>query len=62
MFTIKNAGKTAHDFAIAGHTSKMIAPGKSATMIVQLKAGRYPYKCTVDSHASLGMKGTLHVM
>jgi len=60
-FTIKNAGKTRHDFAIAGHTSKTIAPGKSTTMTVTLKAGKYPYRCTVDSHAKLGMKGTLHV-
>jgi uncharacterized cupredoxin-like copper-binding protein len=60
-FVIKNGGKTVHDFEIAGHVSKMIQPGKSTTMIAQLKAGRYPYKCTVDGHAGLGMKGTLHV-
>lgn len=60
-FVIKNAGKTVHDFAIAGHTSKMIQPGKSTTMSVTLKTGRWPYKCAVDSHASLGMKGTLRV-
>ena len=60
-FVIKNAGKTAHNFAIAGHTSKTIQPGKSTTMVVQLKAGRYPYKCAVDSHAKLGMKGVLRV-
>ena len=28
---------------------------------VTLKRGRYPYKCTVDSHAELGMKGVLKV-
>jgi uncharacterized cupredoxin-like copper-binding protein len=60
-FVIKNDGKTVHDFEIAGHVSKMIQPGKSTTMIAQLKAGRYPYKCTVDGHAGLGMKGTLRV-
>jgi plastocyanin len=61
-FVIKNAGKTAHNFEIAGHTSKTIQPGKSTTMSVQLKAGSYPYKCAVDSHSKLGMKGTLRVM
>jgi plastocyanin len=60
-FVIKNAGQTTHDFEIAGHVSKMIQPGKSTTMYVQLKAGRYPYKCTVDSHMKLGMKGVLRV-
>ena len=60
-FAITNAGKTAHNFEIAGHTSKTIQPGKSTTMFVQLKAGRYPYKCAVDSHAQLGMKGVLRV-
>ena len=60
-FVIKNVGKTVHDFEIAGHVSKMIQPGKSTTMSVQFKAGRYPYKCMVDSHAKLGMKGVLRV-
>jgi uncharacterized cupredoxin-like copper-binding protein len=60
-FAIKNEGKTVHDFAIAGHVSKMIQPGKTTTMYAQLKAGRYPYKCTVDSHITLGMKGVLRV-
>lgn len=60
-FTIRNAGKTVHDFEIAGHVSKMIQPGKSTTMYVQLKPGRYPYKCTVDGHSGLGMKGVLRV-
>ena len=61
MFAIKNTGATAHDFAIAGHVSKMIQPGKTVTLTVTLKKGRIPYKCTVDSHAQLGMKGVLKV-
>jgi uncharacterized cupredoxin-like copper-binding protein len=60
-FVIKNAGAAAHDFAIAGHTSKSIGPGKTTRLTVTLKRGRYPYKCTVDSHAELGMKGVLRV-
>jgi uncharacterized cupredoxin-like copper-binding protein len=60
-FVVKNDGGSAHDFAIAGHTSKEIEPGQSTTLVVTLKKGRYPYTCTVDSHAELGMKGVLHV-
>jgi len=60
-FAISNAGHTSHDFAIAGHHSKTISPGQTARLTVTLKAGRYPYKCTIDSHAQLGMKGILHV-
>jgi uncharacterized cupredoxin-like copper-binding protein len=60
-FVIRNAGRTPHDFAIAGHTSKVIGPGKTTRLTVTLKRGRYPYRCTVDSHARLGMKGVLRV-
>jgi plastocyanin len=60
-FDIVNSGHAMHDFEIAGHRSRVIGPGKRTTLSVTLKAGRYPYKCTVDDHASLGMKGTLHV-
>ena len=60
-FVIKNTGATVHDFAIAGHRSKAISPGKTTRLTVTLKRGRYPYKCTVDSHAQLGMKGVLRV-
>jgi uncharacterized cupredoxin-like copper-binding protein len=60
-FAIKNTGHASHDFVIAGHTSKTIAPGKSTRLTVTLKRGKYPYKCSVDSHASLGMKGVLRV-
>ena len=60
-FLIRNDGHSDHNFAIAGHDSKVIAPGKTTRLMVTLKPGRYPYKCTVDSHAKLGMKGTLRV-
>lgn len=60
-FVIRNAGATSHDFAIAGHVSNMVAPGKTVRLTVTLKKGRIPYRCTVDSHARLGMKGVLHV-
>jgi plastocyanin len=61
-FVIKNTGSAVHDFAIAGHQSKTIAPGKTTRLTVMFKKpGRYHYSCTVDSHAELGMKGTLVV-
>ena len=60
-FVIKDMGSAEHDFAIAGHTSKTIQPGQSTTLTVTLKEGKYPYRCTVDSHAELGMKGVLRV-
>jgi uncharacterized cupredoxin-like copper-binding protein len=60
-FEIRNTGHAMHDFVIAGHRSKTIGPGKSTRLTITLKRGRYPYKCTVDSHAELGMKGILRV-
>ena len=60
-FAVHNTGASTHDFVIAGHRSKMIGPGKTARLTVTLKPGRYLYKCTVDSHAELGMKGFLRV-
>jgi uncharacterized cupredoxin-like copper-binding protein len=56
-FTIVNKGKLAHDFSIGGKKSALIAPGKSGKLTVTLKAGKYPYKCTVPGHAAAGMKG-----
>jgi len=61
-FTIVNKGHLAHDFAIAGKKSALIQPGKTGKLTVTLKAGKYPYKCTVPGHAAAGMKGTLTVM
>jgi plastocyanin len=60
-FKLTNKGKLPHDFAIAGKKSKLIAHGKTGTLIVTLKAGKFAYKCTVAGHAKLGMKGTLKV-
>jgi uncharacterized cupredoxin-like copper-binding protein len=58
-FKITNKGATKHDFKIAGKKTKLLAHGKTATLIVTLKKGKkYPYMCTVPGHAQLGMKGT----
>jgi uncharacterized cupredoxin-like copper-binding protein len=61
-FKLKNTGKTGHDFAINGKKSAILAAGKTGTLTVTFtKKGKFPYKCTVDSHAALGMKGTFTV-
>jgi plastocyanin len=60
-FVITNRGSAEHDFAIAKHTSKTIQPGQRTVMTMTLRRGRYPYRCTVDSHTELGMKGVLRV-
>jgi len=60
-FNVVNKGKLGHDFKIGGKKTPLIAPGKSAKLTVTLKAGSYPYLCTVPGHAAAGMKGTLKV-
>ena len=58
VFKVKNVGKIAHDFKIAGKKTTKLNPGKSATLKVTLKKGTFKYICTIDSHASFGMKGS----
>jgi uncharacterized cupredoxin-like copper-binding protein len=60
-FKLVNKGKLPHDFAIGGKKSKLIAKGKTGSLIVTLKAGKLAYKCTVPGHAAAGMKGKLTV-
>ncbi len=60
-FHVVNKGHVVHDFKIAGKTSAKIAAGKSTNLTVTLKAGKYPYSCTIPGHAAAGMKGTLQV-
>ena len=60
-FKLVNKGKLAHDLRIAGHTSSLVQPGKAGKLVVTLKKGKYPYKCTLPGHAALGMKGTFTV-
>lgn len=62
IFTVENKGKIGHDFKIDGKKTKVIAPGKSATLkIVFKKKGSFAYTCTLPGHAAAGMKGTLGV-
>jgi uncharacterized cupredoxin-like copper-binding protein len=60
-FRVVNKGKIPHDFSIGGKKTKILSPGKSASLTVTLKKGRSAYKCTVPGHAAAGMKGTLRV-
>ena len=58
-FKVTNKGKIAHDFKIGGKKTVLLKPGKTATLKVTLKAGKFAFLCTVPSHAVAGMKGTL---
>ena len=62
VFTVVNKGTVAHDFKIAGKKTRNVAAGKRTTLRITFKkAGRYPYLCTLPSHAPAGMKGVLVV-
>jgi uncharacterized cupredoxin-like copper-binding protein len=61
IFTVKNKGKIAHDFKIAGKKTKTLAPGKSAVLRVTMTKGRKQYICTLPGHAKAGMKGAFVV-
>jgi uncharacterized cupredoxin-like copper-binding protein len=58
-FKVTNKGTLSHDFKIAGKKTVLIKPGKTVTLKVTLKAGKFAYLCTVPGHAAAGMKGTL---
>jgi uncharacterized cupredoxin-like copper-binding protein len=60
-FRLMNVGRIGHDFKIANKKTPVVNPGKSAVLTVPLKAGTYPYVCTVPGHAASGMKGTFRV-
>lgn len=61
-FRFTNKGTLKHDFKIAGKATKLVAPGKSASLTVTLKRGNYTYICTVPGHASAGMKGSFKAL
>lgn len=64
-----NQGKITHAIEVEGGgaggkdvRSADIAPGKSATITVNLQAGKtYTWYCPIDGHKGLGMKGTIKV-
>jgi uncharacterized cupredoxin-like copper-binding protein len=61
VFRVTNRGQVRHDFRIAGKRTARLATGKSGTLRVTLKAGRYQFVCTLPGHSAAGMKGTLTV-
>jgi len=60
-FVFKNTGHILHDFKISSKKTPLIGPGKTATISITLKKGKYTYLCTVPGHAAAGMKGVFTV-
>ena len=60
-FRFTNKGSIKHDFKIAGKKSRLIGKGKTTSITVRLRTGRYRYVCTVEGHAAAGMKGKFRV-
>lgn len=58
-FTIRNVGKAIHSLAIEGQGIKQESPrieaGKSTTLMVDLKPGKYQVWCPVGHHKAKGM-------
>jgi uncharacterized cupredoxin-like copper-binding protein len=57
-FVVTNKGVIKHDFQIAGKKTPLLGHNQTKILTVTLKKGKFPYKCTVDAHASAGMRGT----
>jgi uncharacterized cupredoxin-like copper-binding protein len=63
-FDVTNQGTIQHDVAIEGAKgakTPLIDPGKSASLSVDLKPGKYKLYCTVPGHEQLGMKAEVTV-
>jgi uncharacterized cupredoxin-like copper-binding protein len=54
-----------HGIAVEGKgvdkDGRIVAPGKTSTLTLSLKPGRYTFYCNFDGHRGRGMKGTLIV-
>jgi plastocyanin len=54
-----------HGIAVEGNgvdkDGKIVGPGGSSVLAVQLKAGKYTFYCPVPGHRQAGMQGTLTV-
>jgi plastocyanin len=62
IFKVTNTASYKHDFSIKGRTTRPLSQGQSQTLRVTfLRPGRYPYKDTIDHHASWGLKGVFRV-
>ena len=61
-FKVTNTGKIQHDLTIQGSKkTPLISPGKTATLTVTLKKGKYTLYCSVPGHRQLGMVAKLTV-
>jgi uncharacterized cupredoxin-like copper-binding protein len=64
-FAVKNEGKVPHDFVIKGNgvdeKTKLLSPGQSDTLEVDLKPGTYDVYCSVPGHKQAGMDVKLNL-
>jgi len=66
-FNVVNKGTVEHNFVVEDPKGKVlkevdaILPGKTMTVKVTLKAGKYAIVCTVPGHREAGMVATLTV-
>jgi uncharacterized cupredoxin-like copper-binding protein len=66
-FAMKNPSSSGiqHGIAVEGNgvdkDGPIVSPGKTSTLTVSLKPGKYEFYCPFDDHKSMGMKGTLTV-
>ena len=63
--TMRNAGSLHHGIAVEGHgvdkDGRIVAHGKTSTVIVRLKKGTYEFYCPVAGHKAAGMRGKIVV-
>jgi uncharacterized cupredoxin-like copper-binding protein len=66
-FVMKNPSSSGlqHGIAVEGNgvdkDGPIVSPGKTSTLAVSLKPGKYEFYCPFDNHKNMGMKGTLTV-
>ena len=65
-FQVRNAGSEEHEFEIFNGDKVVdeiegLVPGLSKPLTVTLAAGTYEFKCLLNGHDQIGMKGTLTV-
>jgi len=63
-FVVTNKGNTVHNFVfptMGNKGSRFLQSGQTQTFSLVLKAGRYPYICSIPRHAEQGMQGVLVV-
>jgi uncharacterized cupredoxin-like copper-binding protein len=73
-FKVTNKGVIGHSFKVCtkavtaatanscvGVATKVLAPGKTASLTVTLKKGKFEFLCTLSGHAKNGMKGLVGI-